>query len=160
MGLRDLFKSKSNDFTDKYEVLSKSIEQLDNSVQQLSNVEFNNKVEVLNRKLDVVNDFLSKVKMRNNLEVSNDALIKEINNLNDKVHILEKDIEHQRSVTDKAIQDKLEAEEKLKNVKDLEDIEKLRFYYKELYTFAFRNISPYTQFDQDEARYYWENLIK
>lgn len=159
MGLKDLLKSRSNELGEQYEVLVKSIEQLDSSVQQLTNVEFNNKVEVLNRKLDSVNEFLGKVKFRNNLEVSNDALIREVNAQNDKIHLLELEVERMTSLVNKTIQEKMELEERYKNVKNLEDVEKLRFYYNELLTFTFKNLGP-TPFDPQEARHHWENIIK
>ena len=159
MGLKDLFKSKSNDFVDKYEILSKSIVDLENSVQQLNSVDFNTKIETLYAKLDTVNNFLSQVKFRKNVETTNDLMVKEINELNAKVTVLEREIERQQGVINKTVQDKLELADKYKNVANAEDIEKLRFYYNELLTFAFKNMGP-TPFDPQEARHHWENLIK
>jgi len=160
MGLKDLFKSKSNEFTEQYENLSKSIDNLHSSVEELNGVDFNTKIEKLYHKLDTVNEFLNKVKFRNTLETTNDIVVRELNETKSKLHVANIEIDKKQERIVELLKQIQELESKLNGIDQLQDINVLKERYYQLVDFAFRNMDPFAKFDHAEARFYWENVIK
>jgi hypothetical protein len=160
MGLKDLFKSKSNEFTEQYETLSKSINHLHESVEELNGVDFNNKIEMLYHKLDTVNEFLNKVKFRNTLETTNDIVVRELNETKSKLHVANIEIDKKQERINELEKSIVELESKLNGISNLHDTQLLQERYYQLIDFAFRNMDPFAKFDHAEARFYWENALK
>lgn len=160
MAIKELFKTKPNESTEKYEILSKSIEELERSVQKINEADLATKLDVLYSKLDIINNFLSKLKFRNNLEGANDVLAREVADLKSQLYVANIDLEHKKTEVEQLEKANLELTNKYNSVQGADDIEKIKSHYNELLGFAFRNLNPYAPFDKDEARFYWENLVK